>query len=401
MDSDTALGRMQVAAALWSVGQVSAAEMVDLACELLVTGFDGFNLAMLAGVHARHADEDVPELLEAALADVGLSYYARDSHTGQEAAVRVVAARVLAGLVPPRDLARWAHLTIGHGGVALAERLVELDDVYDVVHYVDTTEHDVDSPGDPGGGSAASRARRPGSRTSPRSARTSAASAGHRPRPTATPHPPDTTRTEPDHQGKHRADRTARSARVATQLHMASDRLPLYVTSDRRQIRTAGTLAAARCFALRYEYGMAQIVWWEIETPTPEAFQGFHRELWGWTFEPAFADTELGAEYWIIKSDGRSLGGLQRSQSHESPRAGTRLYVEVEDLEAVLQRVLALGGKVERPRTGLGGNDRWFATALDPSGVSFGLWTANPSQAQHGLGLYQQPQPVQHLAGSR
>lgn len=144
MDSDTALGRMQVAAALWSVGQVSAAEMVDLACELLVTGFDGFNLAMLAGVHARHADEDVPELLEAALADVGLSYYARDSHTGQEAAVRVVAARVLAGLVPPRDLARWAHLTIGHGGVALAERLVELDDVYDVVHYVDTTEHDVD-----------------------------------------------------------------------------------------------------------------------------------------------------------------------------------------------------------------------------------------------------------------
>jgi len=144
VDSDTALGRMQVAAALWSVGQVSAAEMVDLACELLVTGFDGFNVAMLAGVHARHADEDVPELLEAALADVGLSYYARDSHTGQEAAVRVVAARVLAGLVPPRDLARWAHLTIGHGGVALAERLVELDDVYDVVHYVDTTEHDVD-----------------------------------------------------------------------------------------------------------------------------------------------------------------------------------------------------------------------------------------------------------------
>jgi len=89
VDSDTALGRMQVAAALWSVGQVSAAEMVDLACELLVTGFDGFNVAMLAGVHARHADEDVPELLEAALADVGLSYYARDSHTGQEAAVRV------------------------------------------------------------------------------------------------------------------------------------------------------------------------------------------------------------------------------------------------------------------------------------------------------------------------
>ena len=114
---------------------------------------------------------------------------------------------------------------------------------------------------------------------------------------------------------------------------------------------------------------MSQIVWWEIETPTPEAFQQFHGDLWGWTFEPAFADSELGAEYWIIKGDGRSLGGLQRSLSRESPRAGTRLYVEVEDLEMVLNRVESLGGKVERPRTGLGGDDRWFATALDPSGV--------------------------------
>jgi len=127
---------------------------------------------------------------------------------------------------------------------------------------------------------------------------------------------------------------------------------------------------------------VTQIVWWEIETPTPEAFQQFHGQLWGWTFEPAFADTELGAQYWIIKSGGMSLGGLQRSPSGESPRAGTRLYVEVEDLEAVLERILSLGGAVERPRTELGGDDRWFATALDPSGVSFGMWTANPSRGQ-------------------
>jgi predicted enzyme related to lactoylglutathione lyase len=53
---------------------------------------------------------------------------------------------------------------------------------------------------------------------------------------------------------------------------------------------------------------MPRIVWWEIESPDPEAFQRFHAELWSWTFE-------------------------------------------------------------------LGGDDRWFALALDPSGVSFGLWT--------------------------
>ena len=84
---------------------------------------------------------------------------------------------------------------------------------------------------------------------------------------------------------------------------------------------------------------MSQIVWWEIETPEPEAFQEFHSAMWGWTFEPAFANTELDAEYWIIKGDGKSLGGLQRSQSRKPPHAGTRLYVEVAELEAALERV--------------------------------------------------------------
>jgi hypothetical protein len=34
---------------------------------------------MLAGVHARNAEEEVPELLEPALRDVGLDYYPRNS----------------------------------------------------------------------------------------------------------------------------------------------------------------------------------------------------------------------------------------------------------------------------------------------------------------------------------
>src|SRR5690349_369985 len=110
---------MQEAAVLWSVGQVTAAELVSLACELLVAGFDGLNLAMLAGVHTRNAEDEVPELLEAALEDVGLSHYPSDSQAGLEAAVRVMASRVLAGALSPMDLATWAHSTIGHARLAL------------------------------------------------------------------------------------------------------------------------------------------------------------------------------------------------------------------------------------------------------------------------------------------
>jgi predicted enzyme related to lactoylglutathione lyase len=123
---------------------------------------------------------------------------------------------------------------------------------------------------------------------------------------------------------------------------------------------------------------MSQIVWWEIETPEPEVFQRFHGAMWGWVFETAFADSELGADYWIIKVGDQGIGGLQRSAGGARPQAGSRLYVEVADLERVLGEVRARGGQVERSRTALGGDDRWFATALDPTGVTFGMWTSNP-----------------------
>lgn len=63
-------------------------------------------------------------------------------------------------------------------------------------------------------------------------------------------------------------------------------------------------------------------------------------------------------DYWIIKADGKSIGGLQRSKSGGRPHAGTRLYVEVTDLEETLARLEALGGRIERTRTELGGDDR-------------------------------------------
>lgn len=124
---------------------------------------------------------------------------------------------------------------------------------------------------------------------------------------------------------------------------------------------------------------MVGIVWWEIETPDLESFMAFHASLWDWSFQVAFADTNLGADYWVVSSDGQVLGGLQRQGPLAAPpAAGPRLYLEVADLEDALDQVAARGGRVERGRTGLGQADRWFATFVDPSGVSFGLWTPNP-----------------------
>lgn len=123
---------------------------------------------------------------------------------------------------------------------------------------------------------------------------------------------------------------------------------------------------------------MPEIVWWEIETPDPDTFQRFHAAMWGWTFHRAFETSELEADYWIIRSDGDSIGGLQRAATSTSPHPGVRLYLQVDDLERTFEQVEQHGGRVQRQRTELGGDDRWYGTALDPTGVSFGFWTAHP-----------------------
>jgi hypothetical protein len=145
VDPTGVLTKMRDSAALWSVGYGTAAEVVEAACDLLVAGYDGPALRMLAAVSPRHADEDVPELLEAALRDVDLTHYEKDSRAGQEAAVRALATRVLVGSMSPMGLAVWAHGRFGHGTLGLAERLVELDDAYDSVGYTEMTEHDVNT----------------------------------------------------------------------------------------------------------------------------------------------------------------------------------------------------------------------------------------------------------------
>lgn len=68
-----------------------------------------------------------------------------DSTAGAEAAVRTLAARAVAGTLPPRELTVWAHSRFGHGKLALAEKLVDLDDVYDCVEYSNVTDAEVDA----------------------------------------------------------------------------------------------------------------------------------------------------------------------------------------------------------------------------------------------------------------
>ncbi|MFE0802699.1 hypothetical protein [Streptomyces sp. NPDC058812] len=63
-----------------------------------------------------------------------MSWTLCDSEAGQDAAVRALAHQMLAGRLTPRELVMRIHQRFGHQ-LPLAERLVELDDEYDIVEY--------------------------------------------------------------------------------------------------------------------------------------------------------------------------------------------------------------------------------------------------------------------------
>jgi len=101
---------------------------------------------MLSAVPLRTADNgDMFEDLEPALAEVGLPYYEFGTGAAQEASLSVMARRVVAGELDPRAFTAWSHRTFGHDRLPPAERLAELDDIYDTIKYTTMTVQEVDA----------------------------------------------------------------------------------------------------------------------------------------------------------------------------------------------------------------------------------------------------------------
>ena len=142
--NESAARELQDRAVLWSIGEISATDVVAGACEALVDGLDSPALRTLAACTRTEAIYDVPELLPPALHELGLTFYPFDGVAGREAAARALAARLLAGELSPRELAFRIHQHFGHQ-LPLAERLAALDDEYDTLEYGDRTPAQLDA----------------------------------------------------------------------------------------------------------------------------------------------------------------------------------------------------------------------------------------------------------------
>ncbi len=126
-------------------------------------------------------------------------------------------------------------------------------------------------------------------------------------------------------------------------------------------------------FELRNETGAAS--WFELHTRDYDASVGFYRDVFGWDTHPMSDTPEF--RYTTLGEGDDALAGIYDAKNDmpEGAPAAWSVYFEVEDVDAALEQVAELGGKVERPAedTPYGR----LAAATDPTGSRFKLVQSN------------------------
>ena len=113
---------------------------------------------------------------------------------------------------------------------------------------------------------------------------------------------------------------------------------------------------------------MPQEIHFDIPIDQSERAEKFYGDLFGWSFQKVPAPN---MEYWVIRAaEGDALGGLiQRS----SDRQSIINYYTVDSIDAALEKITGLGGKVTVGKAAIP-HVGYNAQCADSEGNSFGLW---------------------------
>jgi uncharacterized protein len=104
----------------------------------------------------------------------------------------------------------------------------------------------------------------------------------------------------------------------------------------------------------------------EIRVTDMAAAKKFYAEVFGWTYPM------LGDQYSLFATGAGVGGGLELDPKRQ-PDGAIRVYLGTDDIPATLAKIVAAGGKVELPKTEIGGGYGFMATFRDPSGNLLGL----------------------------
>jgi steroid delta-isomerase-like uncharacterized protein len=132
--------------------------------------------------------------------------------------------------------------------------------------------------------------------------------------------------------------------------------------------------AIAKQLAIAAPRAEAPVVRWEINSRSPRAQQEFYKDLFGWKTSVI----DAGSGYGLVETGG-TPGGIG-----PEPHYGTRVYVEVADIPATLERAKKLGASFAEGPVTLGG----FRLGVfdDPEGNRVGLVERGHSPARPSAG---------------
>jgi predicted enzyme related to lactoylglutathione lyase len=112
---------------------------------------------------------------------------------------------------------------------------------------------------------------------------------------------------------------------------------------------------------------MIQLGYFTIDTRDIDKARAFYGALFGWTFDEARSH-----ETYAHVAGGQPSFGFVKV---ERPKNNEHLYWRVDDVDALCERVVELGGKAAVPSDSESGRT---AVVEDDQGVSFSLWRPAP-----------------------
>ncbi len=143
------------------------------------------------------------------------------------------------------------------------------------------------------------------------------------------------------------------------------------------QYRTTATVLLDRSPGTRYDCWMGNpVVHFEVYGTNSAELRAFYTRTFGWKLA-----IPPGGEYAMVNTDSTSTvitGGIAEAAEFGS---GVVVYILVADIDECLERIVAAGGSVLRPRTEFGP----VTTALftDPGGNVVGLTEEPPPVSPH------------------
>ena len=110
----------------------------------------------------------------------------------------------------------------------------------------------------------------------------------------------------------------------------------------------------------------------EIPALNVEAAGNFYQELFGWKMQHV---PEFDYTMW---EDGSGSGGGFNAVSDENPVGQVLVYIDSDDIDADLKKVVKLGGTIVREKTEIPGTG-WYGLFKDTTGNVLAIYTsANP-----------------------